>query len=80
MRQKVDLEKKIQIPRSIGLAYDLTRSFNFIKENKAGAALKKQRQTTDNIINPNMEPLLMLDTYDMEDKLSHLVRISTLYW
>lgn len=67
----------MQITRYKGLGYDLTIRFNTIKEQRGGAAFKKQRQNIDNIINPNMEPLLLMNTYDMDERLDQLQRISS---
>jgi len=76
MRHQYERNKKILVPGFKGVGYDLTMCFNSIKEKKAASAFKKQRQKIDNIINVTEEPEIILKTYEIEEKLDQLKKIS----
>ncbi len=76
MKQRYNREKRIMMPNVQGLAYDLTISFNAIKEQKAASAFKKPRKNIDNILNVHEEPLIIQKTYEIEDKIEQLHKIS----
>ena len=76
MTAPIVIGKKIINERFQGLGYDLTIRFNLIKEKKSGSVFKKQRQRIDNIVIPVIEPLMMLDTYVIEENIEQLHKIS----
>ncbi len=76
MRNKFDKDAKITLEKYPGLAYDLTIVFNSIKEKKLGNRFRKQNAQIGNIINPMLENELTQQTYEIEEKLLELRKLS----
>lgn len=80
MKAQYNKSKKIPLVKSQGLSYDLTLCFNTIKETKAASQrFKKRQHNIINIINPTVEPLIILNTYELEEKINELRQISKCY-
>lgn len=76
MANKFDKNAKIDSGKYQGLAYDVTIKFNLIKEQKLGSRFRKQTARIENIINPELENELTQQTYEIEEKLNELRKLS----
>jgi hypothetical protein len=76
MKTRFDKDSKIELSKYAGLAYDATIVFNSIKEKKLGSQYRKQNTKIINIINPILENELTQQTYEIEEKLKDLRKIS----
>jgi hypothetical protein len=70
------LVKRQELDSYKGIAYDLSRSFNNIKEKKR-SRFRKRVEEPENIINPEAETELFQNAYLIEEKLDELVKIRT---